>query len=202
MEHLLPFGVEECETIKPNTMKTLKQMSAALILVLFSGAQNAGAQQVSEKTQKPAINTSYYSTAIGIRAGETSGLTFKHFVSSTGAFEGILGLWPNALGLTALYEDHARAFDLEGMNWYYGGGGHISFETRVYYQYNYGDRYFYRYRSVGNTALGIDGILGLEYKIKSIPFVVGLDMKPFLEVNSDGRVYTSLDPGLQIRVAF
>lgn len=178
-------------------MKTLKKISAAILLVLFSVCC------IPAQTTKTAINTDQYNTAIGLRAGITEGLTIKHFVNSTSAFEGILGLWPNAWGFTALYEKHAPAFSLEGMNWYYGGGSHITFETRrIYYWYKYGDRYLYHYTSGGNTWLGIDGILGLEYKIKTIPCAISLDMKPYMEIGTNGGLYLSLDPGLGIKVAF
>lgn len=148
------------------------------------------------------VDKSNYRTAIGLRAGETSGLTFKQFVGNKSAVEGILSMWPYALGVTALYEKHEQAFNLEGMNWYFGGGGHATFETgRSYYWYRNRDRYVY-YRDRSGLGLGIDGIIGLEYKIKPIPFAISLDIKPFAEVLSDGYIYMSLDPGLGIKVAF
>ncbi len=184
-------------------MATLKQISAAIFLAGLCSSLNAGAQSQSAETVKPAINTSIYNTAIGLRAGETSGLTFRHFVNKGRAFEGIVGIWPNAFGLTALYEKHARAFNMEGLNWYYGGGGHATFASqRTYYWYRYGDHYFYSYRADGSMALGFDGILGLEYKIKAIPFAISLDMKPFIDINASSGLYYSLDPGLGFKFVF
>ena len=143
-----------------------------------------------------------YATAIGLRAGETSGMTFKQFVTDENAFEAIIGVWPYALGVTALYEKHKPAFDTEGMKWYYGAGGHATFGTnRIYYVYRNGDRYYYKYSS-GRAGFGLDAILGLEYKIKSIPFAMSLDVKPFMELDNNGIFYLSVDPGLGIKIAF
>ena len=147
-----------------------------------------------------AVNKDNYNTAIGIRAGATSGLTIKHFTGNRGsAFEGIIGLWPDAMSLTCLYEKHANA-GAEGLNWYYGGGGHVFFESGKHY---YRDYYYYRgYYNDHAAGMGLDGIIGLEYKIKPIPFAISLDLKPFFEVGSYGWTYFSLDPGLGFKLAF
>lgn len=143
-----------------------------------------------------------YRTAIGLRGGETSGLTIKHFSKSSGnAVEGIVGMWPGSFSLTALYE-HYTPIATPGLAWYAGLGGHIAFRSTVTLDYTdvYGfRRYYYRY---DNTALGIDGIIGIEYKIPPIPMAISLDMKPFVEVNQDGNVYLLLDPGIGVKVTF
>lgn len=142
-----------------------------------------------------------YSTAIGLRAGETSGITFKKFVGGPNALEFIVGVWPYGFSATGLFEKHANA-GLDGLNWYYGGGGHVAVQSgRIYYAYRH-RRYDYYYRTGSDLGLGIDGIVGLEYKIKPIPFAVSLDLKPFLEVNTAGAAFIGLDPGLGVKVAF
>lgn len=182
-------------------MKTLNFLTAIFIVAGLFTQQFAAAQAKKEKV-KPVIDEASYNTAIGLRAGQTSGLTIKHFFNEQNAFEGIVGVWPYAFGFTGLYEKHKTAFEMEGMKWYYGGGGHATFGTnRTYYVYRNGERYYYRYNS-GDTGLGIDGILGLEYKIKAIPFAISLDMKPYMEINNAGTAYLSIDGGLGIKVAF
>ncbi len=147
-----------------------------------------------------ALNTPSYDFAVGLRAGETSGLTLKKFKSEQTAIKGIIGLWSHGLSVTGLMEHHAPAFNVAGLNWYYGAGGHVAFDTgyRVY-QWR-GDRY--RVHRSGNVAFGIDGIAGIEYKVAAIPFAFSLDLKPFAEINSDGAIWTSLDPGLGIKLTF
>lgn len=181
----------------------LNKCKAAVLAIaataLFSvTTNNATAQSSSDPSL--AVNTPAYRTAIGLRGGTTSGITIKHFMSSNSAYEGILGFWGNGLSGTFLYERHVNAFDVSGMNWYYGGGGHVALSTRDVIVYNYPERRYYTEEGV--LGLGVDGILGLEYKIPPIPFAISFDVKPFVEVTTAGQVGVALDPGLGIKVAF
>lgn len=167
----------------------------------FSGVFQAGSGIARATFDEPVPTYKpEYKNGIGIRAGGTSGITFKHFFSSYSAVEGILGLWPNAFGITALYERHAPT-GAAGLKFYYGGGGHITGETNHYYYRRHRDEYVYRYGHNG-LGIGIDGILGIEYKIPVIPFAISFDLKPFIEVSNYGSVFTAIDPGLGIKVAF
>ena len=85
---------------------------------------------------------------------------------------------------------------------YYGLGGHFANEAgRTYLLYDRERNRVYRYSSRG-YGIGIDGVLGMEYKIPPIPFAISLDIKPFMEFNSDGNVYLKLDPGLGLKFTF
>lgn len=144
------------------------------------------------------INASRYSTAIGIRGFGTSGITFKHFNRTNTAWEGILGLGPDAFSATLLYEIYTNAFGEPGLYWYYGVGGHIATQTDwVYYD---GIRGYHREK--GDFGIGIDGIFGIEYKISEVPIAVSMDFKPFLEVTTHGRAYLAIDPGLGVKFTF
>lgn len=195
-------------------MKTIHSLYKALLVapLLFTATLSAQSNYSSLFSSTSAISQlrfdekqpNYkpdYHNAIGIRAGGTSGITFKHFFRQTDAIEGILGLWPNAFGLTVLYERHVGIQGAPGLKFYYGGGGHITGETGRYY---YGDdRRDYRYRYGRNGfGIGIDGIVGIEYKIPVIPFAISLDLKPFIEASNYGNIYTAIDPALGIKVAF
>lgn len=175
-------------------MKT-KNLISAIVTVLFPVL--LGAQELNS----PAVNSSSYHTAFGLRAGETSGLTIKQFIGGPNALEGIVGVWYHGFSATVLYERYTPAFNLSGMNWYYGLGGHASLQTgHHFYVYHRDHRHEY-YRD-GAIGLGVDGIFGLEYKIPSAPLAVSLDVKPYLEFVSDGHIWTSLDPGLGIKLVF
>lgn len=151
-------------------------------------------------TYKPsqAINTYSYTTAIGVRAIGTSGITFKRFTASNKALEGILGFGPGALSVTLLFEKYLNAFDEAGLNWYYGIGGHIASQSD-WVRYDGIRRY---QRTSGDFGVGVDGIFGMEYKINEIPIAVSLDVKPFLEVTTNGSVFLAVDPGLGIKFTF
>ncbi len=140
--------------------------------------------------------TDTYKYAVGLRAGETSGLTFKFKTRNANSVEFLAGFWQDWFNLTALFEVNANAFDVDGLNWYYGGGGHISFLTDDYRE---SGRYYNRGE---DFAIGIDGIVGIEYKIPPIPFAVSLDLKPLFEVYRSGDVYFGIDPGFGIKFTF
>lgn len=138
-----------------------------------------------------------YKTAIGLRLGGTSGVTIKHFYARTTAVEGIVGFFGNGMSVTGLIEKHTPAFDTRGMHLYYGGGAHVAF----YNGRNYNNRFWrdtnYNYSS--EMALGINGVLGLEYTIPNTPLAFSLDLKPFLEFGSSGYFGFSPDPSLGVK---
>lgn len=150
------------------------------------------------KAQNLATGSGEYRTAIGLRAGGTSGLTFKHFSSSHNAFEGILSFWNRGIGFTGLFEKHSHT-GARGLKVYYGAGAHAAFYNRNGY-YRYYDGYYYTYDA--GVSLGIDGIVGIEYKIPPIPIAISLDLKPFMDIHNSGAVGFAIDPGLGVKVAF
>jgi hypothetical protein len=177
-------------------MKKVARVIFLSLLFVFS-AKTAEAQGLS-------INSPGYRTAIGLRGGELGGLTFKHFSRSDRAIEAILGLGyrdPRILSFTLLLEKHVPALNVNGMRWYYGGGGHVTLvgDSDGYFEFPWGRRYYYENRAIG---LGIDGIFGLEYKIPPIPFAISLDFKPYIEVFSGGGFIWSLDPALGLKITF
>lgn len=122
----------------------------------------------------PQIKAQDYNTGIGLRGGFSSGLTIKHFLSERKAVEGIFDSRWHGFAITGLYEVHQQAFDTDRLNWYYGVGGHIGFWDAN--DKKWGD-------NTGNyTIIGIDGILGLEYNFKEIPFNLSIDWKPAFNV--------------------
>jgi len=162
---------------------------ALAIAMLFLFLQNVKAQTVD------------YKTGIGIRAGDPSGITVKHFLDPKQAIEGILSFWPWGPSLTVLYEFHETAFDVPGLVWFYGLGGHIrAYPDSWRSSYRGWHRDYERYNS--RLGLGVDGIIGLEYKIPPIPITLSLDLKPMIEFTTYGNVYIGIDPGLSIRYVF
>jgi hypothetical protein len=147
------------------------------------------------------LDAQSYSNAVGLRIGESSGLTLKTFTGS-GAFDFIISAWPNDLALFALYERNHPLGD-NGVSWYYGGGAHITFNT--WHRYYYRNEYYYNrwwYHERGGVGIGLDAIVGLEYKLPNAPFAFSLDIKPYMEVNRDRNIYVSPDPGLGIKYTF
>lgn len=116
------------------------------------------------------VKAQEYINAIGLRGGLAQGITFKHFLSTQDAAEGILAVRWGGFFVTGLYERHLPAFDTDGLYFYYGGGAHIGFWDNVSSGW-FDD-------GISYTVIGIDGILGLEYVFNEIPFNIGVDWKP------------------------
>ncbi len=118
-----------------------------------------------------AVNAQDYRTGIGFRGGMSNGLTIKHFTSPNIALEGLLSTRWGGFHLTGLYEIHAPAFAAPGLYWYYGAGGHIG-------SWQNDNKSPWWDDDDNHTVIGIDGILGIEYNIGTIPFNISLDYKP------------------------
>ena len=155
-----------------------------------------------------------YQTGIGLRGGGySSGLTVKHFLSGKSgvAVEGLLTTEYAAHGarLTVLLEKHKPLSDIKGLSFYYGAGAHAgAYRGRYYFddvRYRKGKKedYYRVYYTTDQTylAVGADLILGLEYKMDDLPFVVGVDYKPFFEV-FDGNVGLFSDAAVSLRFTF
>lgn len=189
--------VKGIKHMEPVNRFTRLSLSVVLFLML-------SLRMYSQTENTPVVTTPGYTTALGIRAGYTGGLTIKRFVSATHALEGIVSLGRNKVGVTLMYEKHVQSPTVAGFKWYYGAGAHFSHYTRSEYyrsesrNYRY---YYYRVRQDG-SGIGIDGILGIEYKISPIPFAISLDLKPYVEVHTSNSIYMALDPGLGIKFTF
>lgn len=121
-------------------------------------------------------NAQDYKTAIGLRGGWGYGLTLKHFLGEKAAVEGLLSSHWSGFDITALYEIHNPAFEVDRLKWYYGAGAHLG---------SYGNNY------VGGTGLiiGIDGILGLEYSFSEFPINISVDWKPAFNIVGYSHFY-------------
>ena len=133
----------------------MKKIILTLTLVIFISAY-ASAQD--------------YNTGVGLRLGFSNGLTVKHFLSQRSAVEGLLATRWRGFEITGLYEVHNQAFEVDRLNWYFGGGAHIGFWNGD--NTNWGDT------GTNYTLIGIDGILGIEYNFSEVPINLSLDWKP------------------------
>ena len=136
-----------------------------------------------------------YDNALGVRLGSWPGITYKHFVSQRGAFEAILNTRWHGFMFHGLYEVHHKAFNEPGFNFYYGVGGHIGHWNVGRYRHPW-------YDDAGRyAAIGVDGILGLEYSFSKIPLNLSVDWKPMLNLVSWTGLWVD-DAGFSIRIYF
>jgi hypothetical protein len=112
------------------------------------------------------------SPSIGIRGGLANGLALKWFLAGdTEALEGIVTIrgagTTSTLAITALYELHNYDFASEALRWYYGAGPHLAMSSQA-------------------TDIGLDGIIGIEYRINEGPISLSADWKPSLAIIGAG----------------
>jgi hypothetical protein len=133
-----------------------------------------------------------YKTAIGVKVWDGGGFTIKHFVNEKAALEGIVYFWDNSFRITGLYEFHGDISGAKGLKWYIGPGAHIGF-----YQYH-NDPY---YNDNNETYIGIDGVIGLDYKFNKAPINISLDWQPSFEFGTN-RGFVGSWGGLGVRYAW
>jgi hypothetical protein len=118
------------------------------------------------------VDAQDYVNSVGVRVGPSNGIVFKHFFSANNAIEGIISLRWGGFNLTGLYERHQPVFETDGMYFMYGAGGHVG-------SYN-SNPWVNNARTL--TIIGIDGMIGLEYVFREVPFNISLDWKPALNL--------------------
>jgi len=137
-----------------------------------------------------------YNTGIGLRGGFLYGVSIKHFFNSHSAVEGIIGTRWQGYSITGLFEYQKETNLSEDLDWFFGFGMHAG---------TYEERYFLENAAKkGSTstvfAIGIDGIIGIEYKVARVPITFGIDFKPFMDLVNSNQNF--LDAALTIRYIF
>ena len=129
---------------------------------------------------------SSYQTALGIKF-YPGGITFKHFIKPDAAIEAIGYFWERGSRITGLYEFHGKINNARGLKWYAGPGVHVGF---------YKDKYY-----GGGQSVGVDGVLGLDYKFNDAPINISLDWQPSFEFGNYAKFGGNWG-GLGIRYTF
>ena len=159
-------------------MRNIIVFMVSLFIVITSAAQSKSAKGSS------------YKTALGVKVWDGGGITFKHFFSPNKAGELIGYFWNRGVRFTGLYEIHGDIKDAQGLKWYIGPGAHIGI-----YDYYKGNKH------IDGTYIGIDGVLGLDYKFRGAPINMSIDWQPSFEFG-DFVGFVGNWGGLGIRYTF
>jgi len=138
----------------------MKKILTGIILMAGLGIGSAKAQSMGESYQT-ALGVKFYPGAISI----------KHFMDDNKALEGMASFWRYGLRVTGLYEIHGDIAGAPGLKWYVGPGAHIGF-------WNNDARHYYHNGPDGGAFFGIDGVVGLDYKINGAPINISADWMP------------------------
>lgn len=120
-----------------------------------------------------------YRTAVGPRIeSDRFGVSLQQKLHERGTLEAIAAIGAREYSGTALYEWH---FPLLGkrFNYYVGAGGHVG-NLKDY-----------------GVFTGADVILGIEYKVNGLPFLLSADVKPAVHINHEDWI--NLSSGVSVR---
>ena len=150
-----------------------------IVIMLFALISAAG------YAQKTKTGNATYKSAIGIRY-YPFGISFKSNTSDAKNAIEINGFFKDGFILGALYERNFILNQPKNLRAYIGGGGHIGFLKKS---------------SGGGTLFGVDGVIGLDYKLMELPLAISLDWMPTLQFGKRSDEFSSWG-GLGVRFAF
>ncbi|RYZ22206.1 MAG: hypothetical protein EOO16_10105 [Chitinophagaceae bacterium] len=154
-----------------------------LLLCLFAGIFLAASAQQNEGTD--------YRTALGFKF-YPAGVTIKHFLGRRTAAEAI-GYSHDGFRFTVLIEYYIPIGKAPGLNAYIGPGMHLGFHDENWEDKHPGMK--------NKTAIGVDGVVGLDYKLKGVPLNLSLDWQPSYNLAGE-NYFESGWGGVAIRYAF
>jgi hypothetical protein len=114
-----------------------------------------------------------YKSAIGLRFGYPTSVSYKTFLNEKAAVEAFAGIrswgFGSAINVGAAYQLHTPIASVEGLDWYYGAGA-----GAWLYTYDSG------FTNDGSFGIGLSGYLGLQYTFANIPLTLSSDWAPTL----------------------
>ena len=156
----------------------MKAIFASFLLILFV-------------SQLHAQTSTTYNRAIGVKFPGGFAVSYKQFVKDYQNVEAEAMFWNGGFRVVGLYEFNWDIPSVDGLRWYVGPGAHLGAWN------NKGDK-----KSNNSTVgLGIDGVIGLDYKLADYPINISLDWQPAVDIiGSTG--YNAAYGGIGIRYTF
>ncbi|QES89717.1 hypothetical protein [Rhizosphaericola mali] len=132
---------------------------------------------------------STYHQALGARFIGGTTISYKNYISDNNLeFQG--SFWKHGFRFAGLYEFNYAIEGVDGLNFILGPGAHLGFWNKEY-----------KDKKDAGTEFGIDGIIGLDYKIPSVPINLSVDWQPSI-VLAGGSDFTPNMGGIGIRYTF
>ncbi len=127
-----------------------------------------------------------YSWGIGLRGAYYPAISVKHNLGQSNSIDLIASFRNGGVQATALYEWNTQVIN-QHFHLYYGVGGSLGF-------WNDKDGNDPAFRA------GVDGILGLEFRIPNVPITLSIDYKPYVNFIGYGNDFAN--GALSIRYVF
>ena len=169
----------------------MKSLTAALLLIclLAAGARSQEQRHV-----------------LGVRIGLSTGITYEYHVDPFRAYKGLVSFREGGVQLTGMIQSCRPLYvNITDKLYYYAGlGAHIGF-TRFQPRRSFLANPFRFNYAYGHFAplIGLDAMLGIEYRPERLPLIFALDAKPFFELFGQNIFRLSpFDIGLSIKFTF
>jgi hypothetical protein len=144
--------------------------------------------------------------AVGLRGGGTWGVTYDYIHSEYTGISGLISFREKGMQITGLLKFYRPAFQrvTDRFWWYFGFGAHVGYHKWKEYYYYYNSQYYY-YREVTKYApvMGIDGNIGIEFRMDVLPITISVDYLPYFELlGKDYYKMQFFDFGFGIKYTF
>jgi hypothetical protein len=125
-----------------------------------------------------------YTRDAGIRLGYPFSVTFRQFYNDDDAIEYMLSIGRHSVTITALKEIFVPALRNLSENTFfeYGFGAHAGIASL--YHYRVLNRTYLLNDKMVTSMVGIDGLIGFEYKLSDLPVLLSTDFKPYFEYST------------------
>lgn len=138
----------------------------------------------------------YSENHIGIRGGMHGGIYYQNLISSGTAetsFFAMISANRESLRATILRLTYETSLGeiADNLFFVWGYGGHAGFSVTDN-TYSLGRKYQFEYTRF-RPLIGIDGWAGLEFRFRTLPLTIGLNLKPYMELMFPG--FINIVPG-------
>ena len=115
-----------------------------------------------------------YTKSIGVKVSPGA-ITYKNMFKTARAIEVIGYASLDGFSASILKEIYTPIEGAENLSWYIGYGGHMGVWSEEWKKTNPNS-------SNSNIAVGFDGIIGFDYKIKNSPLNISVDWQPAFSI--------------------
>ena len=144
--------------------------------------------------------------AVGLRMGGTFAVTYDYLHNEFSGFSGMMSFREKGVQVTGMLKFYRPAFErvTDRFWWYAGVGGHVGYHKWTeYFSVNQGIYTYYYEFNRYSPVMGLDGLIGLEFRMDILPICFGVEYMPYFDLF--GKNFFKLnyyDFGFTIKYAF
>jgi hypothetical protein len=117
--------------------------------------------------QNKTANSDSYKSGIGIRVWDGAGFSLKTFFAENQAID-LTAFFSKNTRIVGLYQKHGDLSTEGNFKWYAGVGGSVVFVNSA-------------------SVVGLNGVIGLDYKLRKMPINASFDWQPVLQFKNGDK---------------